>query len=62
MTKGLISNVAILIGLIAGYNVAIFSGMVSFGGIGNAKWSQIPAVMPYGFEFSLGAVVLVTLV
>ena len=39
MTKGLISNAAILIGLIAGYNVAIFSGMESFGGIGNAKWS-----------------------
>ena len=62
MTKGLISNAAILIGLIAGYIVAVFSGMVSFGGVENAKWFQLPAVMPYGFEFSLGAVIVVTLV
>ena len=62
MTKGLISNAAILIGLIAGYIVAVFSGMVSFGGVENAKWFQLPAVMPYGFEFSLGAVIGVTLV
>ena len=38
MTKGLISNVAILIGLIAGYIVPVFSGMVNFGGVENAKW------------------------
>jgi NCS2 family nucleobase:cation symporter-2 len=62
MTKGLISNAAILIGLIAGYIVAVFSGMVSFGGVENAKWFQLPAVMPYGFEFSLGAVIGVTFV
>ena len=62
MTKGLISNAAILIGLIAGYIVAVFSGMVSFGGVENTKWFQLPAVMPYGFEFSLGAVIGVTLV
>lgn len=62
MTKDLISNAAILIGLIAGYIVAVFSGMVSFGGVENAKWFQLPAVMPYGFEFSLGAVIGVTLV
>ena len=62
MTKGLISNAAILIGLIAGYIVAVFSGMVSFGGVENAKWFQLPSVMPYGFEFSLGAVIGVTFV
>ena len=62
MTKGLISNAAILIGLIADYIVAVFSGMVSFGGVENAKWFQLPAVMPYGFEFSLGAVIGVTFV
>ena len=62
MTKDLISNAAILIGLIAGYILAVFSGMVSFGGVENAKWFQLPAVMPYGFEFSLGAVIGVTLV
>ena len=62
LTKGLISNAAVLIGLIAGYVVAILAGMVSFGGVTKAAWFQVPTVMPYGFEFSLGAVIGVTLV
>ena len=57
MAKGLISNAAVLIGLIAGYIVAIFFGMVSFGSVANSAWILIPAAMPYGFEFSLGAVI-----
>ena len=62
MAKGLISNAAVLIGLIAGYIVAIFFGMVSFGSVANSAWILIPSAMPYGFEFSLGAVIGVTLV
>jgi len=62
LTKGLISNAAVLIGLIAGYVVAILAGMVSFGGVTKAAGFQVPTVMPYGFEFSLGAVIGVTLV
>jgi NCS2 family nucleobase:cation symporter-2 len=62
MARGLISNAAVLIGLIAGYIVAIFFGMVSFGSVANSAWILIPAAMPYGFEFSLGAVIGVTLV
>jgi NCS2 family nucleobase:cation symporter-2 len=62
MAKGLISNAAVLIGLIAGYIVSIFFGMVSFGSVANSAWILIPAAMPYGFEFSLGAVIGVTLV
>ena len=37
-------------------------GMVSFGGVAKSAWFQIPEAMPYGFEFSLGAVIGVTLV
>ncbi len=62
MTKGLISNAAVLIGLIAGYIVAMLMGMVNFGGVAKSAWFQVPEVMPYGFEFSLGAVIGVTLV
>ena len=62
LTKGLISNAAVLIGLVAGYVVANFAGMVSFGGVAKAAWFQVPTVMPYGFEFSMGAVIGVTLV
>ncbi len=62
LTKGLISNAAVLIGLIAGYIVAMLMGMVNFGGVAKSAWFQVPEVMPYGFEFSLGAVIGVTLV
>jgi NCS2 family nucleobase:cation symporter-2 len=62
LTKGLVSNAAILIGLLGGYVVAMAMGMVNFGGVEKAAWFQVPTVMPYGFEISIGAVIGVTLV
>ena len=61
-TKGIISNAAILIGLIAGYLLAMALGMVNFGAVGKAAFFMAPQPLPYGFEFSLGAVIAVTLV
>lgn len=61
-TKGLLSNAAILIGLIAGYALAFVLGMVNFGAVGKAAWITAITPLPYGFEFSLGAVIAVTLV
>ena len=61
-TKGMLSNAAILIGLIAGYIVAIMMGMVNFGAVSKASWITSIKPLPYGFEFSLGAVIAVTLV
>ena len=61
-TKGIISNAAILIGLVAGYILAILLGMVNFGAVANAALLMTPQPLPYGFEFSLGAVIAVTLV
>jgi xanthine permease len=61
-TNGILSNAAILIGLLAGYILAFLLGMVSFGGVVNASWITGLQVMPYGFEFNLGAVIGVTLV
>ena len=61
-TKGIMSNAAILIGLIAGYLLALVLGMVNFGAVANASWVTGLQVLPYGFEFSLGAVIAVTLV
>ena len=60
--KGLVSSAALLIGLIAGYLVAWLFGMVNFAGVGKAGLIAIPNFMPYGFEFSLGAVIAVTLI
>ena len=61
-TKGPISNAAILMGLLAGYVLAFFLGMVNFGAVGNASWVTSIQPLPYGFEFSLGAVIAVTLI
>ena len=61
-SKGIMSNAAILIGLIAGYLLAMALGMVNFGAVGKASWITSIQVMPYGFQFSLGAVIAVTLV
>ena len=61
-TKGLLSNAAILIGLISGYVLAFLMGMVNFGAVGKASWITAIQPLPYGFDFSLGAVIAVTLV
>jgi len=61
-TSGALSNAAILIGLLAGYAVAAMLGMVSLAGFQKASWVTSIQVLPYGFKFSLGAVIAVTLV
>ena len=60
--KGAIANGAILVGLLAGYALAYITGMVSFGKVSEASWITSLQPLPYGFEFSLGAVIAVTLV
>ena len=61
-TSGTLSNAAILIGLLAGYALAYMLGMVSFSGVAKASMITNLQVMPYGFEFNLGAVIAVTLI
>ena len=61
-TKGILSNAAILLGLIAGYLVAFMFGMVNFAAVGKASWVTGLQTLPYGFEFNLGAVIGVTIV
>ena len=62
LSSGLISNAAVLIGIIAGYLLAFANGMVNFAPVGGASWFAGLQPFPYGFEFSLGAVIGVTLV
>jgi len=56
-TKGMVSVAAVLLGLIAGYIVAYFMGMVSFGNIERAASFAIPNPLHFGFEFSVAAVI-----
>jgi len=56
-TKGMVSVAAVLLGLIAGYIVAYFMGMVSFGNIERAASFAVPNPLHFGFEFSVAAVI-----
>ena len=56
--KGMVSSASILIGMIAGYIVAMMMGMVSYGKITGADWFAFPMPLQYGIEFLPGAIIL----
>ncbi|WP_075220600.1 uracil-xanthine permease family protein [Acuticoccus yangtzensis] len=56
-TRGLMSISAILIGLIAGYVVALIFGMVSFGAVARASWILVPDPFHFGVDFTFAAVI-----
>ncbi len=56
-TRGMWSVGAVLIGLVVGYIVAYFVGMVSFGNVGKAAVFALPNPFHFGFEFSIAAVI-----
>lgn len=45
--KGFLSNVAVLIGLLAGFFIALVQGRINFDGLGDASWVAI--VKPFAF-------------
>ncbi len=53
-TKGFAKLASILIGMVAGYIMAMCFGMVSFDSVASASWFQLPQLMHFGihFEFS----------
>ena len=56
--KGMISAASILIGMVAGYIVAMLFGMVNYGKIAGADWFALPMPLQYGIEFIPGAIIL----
>tara|TARA_B100001179_G_scaffold203403_1_gene165524 strand:+ start:1 stop:855 length:855 start_codon:yes stop_codon:yes gene_type:complete len=56
--KGMISSASILLGMIAGYIVAMLFGMVNYGKIAAAAWFAFPSPLQYGIEFVPGAIIL----
>ena len=60
-TKGFLSVSSILLGLIAGYAVAFALGMVSFDNVGRAAAFAAPKILPFGIEFSVAAILGITL-
>lgn len=57
MTRGILSMAAVLIGLIAGYVVALLMGQVNFGGVANAAIFALPQPFKFGFHFDWAIVI-----
>lgn len=56
-TRGMLSVSAVLLGLLAGYVVALVFGMVSFANVGRAAWFSPPNPLHFGIEFNVAAIV-----
>jgi NCS2 family nucleobase:cation symporter-2 len=56
--KGMWSSASILLGMIAGYIVAMAFGMVNYGKIAAASWFALPMPLQYGIDFVPGAIIL----
>ncbi len=56
-TKGLMSVAAILIGLIAGYLVALVMGQVDFANVGRAASFALPNPFRWGIEFNFAIII-----
>ncbi|MGL5675960.1 MAG: uracil-xanthine permease family protein, partial [Cellulosilyticaceae bacterium] len=56
-TKGFTSVSAILIGIVAGYIVAMFMGKVDFTGVAQAGWVSLPQPFLFPFEFRLEVII-----
>ncbi|MEM9285048.1 MAG: solute carrier family 23 protein, partial [Pseudomonadota bacterium] len=54
--KGLVGTASVLLGLIAGYLVALAIGRVDFAAVGEAAWISTPSMMPFGLQFTFAAV------
>lgn len=55
--KGMIKLAAILIGMIAGYIIALALGMVNFANLQSSGWFALPIPFYFGYEFPITAVV-----
>lgn len=55
--KGFLSASAVMIGLVAGYVLALVMGDVSFSGVGNASWFALPSPFKFGFEINWAIIV-----
>lgn len=54
--KGLLRSLSVLLGLIAGYVLAVCLGMVDFSPLSNAGFISLPSFLPFKPEFEFGAI------
>jgi NCS2 family nucleobase:cation symporter-2 len=61
-TKGTLKLASILVGIVVGYIVAMFFGMVSFEQVSNAGYFQAPVPLHFGVEFNITAIISISIV
>ena len=61
-TKGILKLASILIGMVVGYVIAYFLGIVDLSGVGGAAWFALPKVMPFEISFVPSACVSLSIV
>lgn len=56
-TKGYFKLASILVGIVVGYIISIFMGMVDFSAVGEAGWFALPRPRYFGMEFNTTAII-----
>ena len=56
-SRGFLSTASVLIGIIAGYIVAMMLGQVDFGRVASASWLALPQPFRMGFSLNVAAIV-----
>lgn len=62
LAKGYLKQLSVLAGLIVGYIVALFTGMVDLSTIFSGGFISLPYLIPYVPEFNVGAIISVTII
>ncbi len=60
--KGFLRSLSVLVGLIVGYVLACFMGMVNFGSLSGQSIIALPRLLPFTPEFNIGAILSVVAV
>ncbi|WP_297719098.1 uracil-xanthine permease family protein [Intestinimonas sp.] len=61
-TKGLLKLASILIGMMVGYVIAYFAGIVDLSGVSGAAWFALPQLLPFEIKFVPSACVSLAIV
>ena len=60
--KGFLRSLSVLVGLVAGYILALCMGMVDFSGIGSRPILSLPHLLPFTPTFNIGAILSIVAV
>ncbi|SDL94088.1 nucleobase:cation symporter-2, NCS2 family [Modicisalibacter muralis] len=60
--RGFLKLAAIICGIVAGYLLSLYLGMVDFSPVREAQWFSLPRVMPFELEFHTAAIISMVII